>query len=102
MNATGNLVKLFSILLCLFSVLTASAQEITLKGKITDKASKEALIGANVQIKGTNFGAVTDMDGKFEIKADVKLPVVLLVTYLGFADQGNKCYGCKSVHRNRA
>jgi iron complex outermembrane receptor protein len=30
---------------------------------------------------------VTDIDGKFEIKADITLPVTLEVTYLGFATQ---------------
>lgn len=57
------------------------------KRKITDKETKETLIGANVQIKGTNFGAVTDINGQFEIKADIKFPIVLEVTYLGFATQ---------------
>jgi len=87
MNYLSNLLKLFSVFLCFIVSLSVSAQEISIKGKITDKESKDVLIGANVQIKGTNFGAVTDVDGKFEIKTDVKLPVVLVVTYLGFADQ---------------
>ena len=87
MNYLSNLLKLFSVFLCFIVSLSVNAQEISIKGKITDKESKDVLIGANVQIKGTNFGAVTDVDGKFEIKADVKLPVVLVVTYLGFADQ---------------
>ncbi|HQD12902.1 MAG TPA: carboxypeptidase-like regulatory domain-containing protein [Chitinophagales bacterium] len=63
------------------------AQEIILKGNVKDKNTKEALIGANVQIKGTNFGSVTDMDGKFEIKADIALPLTLEISYLGFATQ---------------
>jgi iron complex outermembrane recepter protein len=87
MNQLNNFLKLFTLLLCLFSGNNTFAQEITLKGKISDKETKEALIGANVQIKGTNFGAVTDLNGTFEITADVKLPVTIEVTYLGFATQ---------------
>lgn len=87
MNNFNNFLKLFTLLLCLMLSTTIYAQEITIKGKIADKETKEALIGANVQIKGTNFGAVTDLNGKFEIVADVKLPVVIEVSYLGFATQ---------------
>ena len=87
MKSSSNLLKLFCVLVCLFLNSILTAQEITLKGKITDKATKEALIGANVQVKGTNFGAVTDLNGEFEIKGEIKLPASLVVTYLGFADQ---------------
>ena len=58
-------------MLCVFCYTNIIAQEISIKGKIIDKATIEALIGANVQIQGTNFGAVTDVNGDFEIKADV-------------------------------
>ncbi|MBK9328959.1 MAG: TonB-dependent receptor [Sphingobacteriales bacterium] len=87
MNSLSNLLKLFSVFLYVCLTYNASAQEISIKGKITDKATKEALIGANVQIKGTNFGAVTDIEGNFEIKAAVKLPVVVEVSYLGFTTE---------------
>ncbi len=86
MNQANNLKKLFFILLFSFITNALHAEDITVKGKITDK-NKEALIGANVQIIGTNFGAVTDLDGNFEIKAAVTLPAKLEITYLGFATQ---------------
>jgi outer membrane receptor protein involved in Fe transport len=85
MNALNNFSKLLFILLFSFITKNISAEEITVKGKILDKTTKEPLIGANVQLKGTNYGAVTDIDGKFEIKADVTLPAKLEITYLGFA-----------------
>src|SRR3954462_6622408 len=87
MQSLSNSLKLFSVFLCTLLSFYATAQEITLKGKITDKESKEGLIGANVQVKGTNYGAVTDINGNFEIKANVTLPVTLEVSYLGFATQ---------------
>jgi iron complex outermembrane receptor protein len=87
MQVQGNFLKLFAVFLCLFLSVNTNAQEVSIKGKITDKETKETLIGANVQIKGTNFGAVTDINGQFEIKADIKFPIVLEVTYLGFATQ---------------
>ena len=36
-------------------------------GTITDKATGEALIGANVVVVGTSLGAVTDIDGNYSI-----------------------------------
>ena len=41
-------------------------QAASIKGVVKDKASKEALIGATVQIVGTTNGTITDFDGNFE------------------------------------
>lgn len=38
-----------------------------LEGTITDRDTKQPLIGANVILDGTNFGAATDVEGHFEI-----------------------------------
>lgn len=56
----------------------------TLKGKIVDERTKEALIGASVQIKGTTNGATTDADGVFNLKTGQKLPFTLIVSYVGY------------------
>lgn len=40
----------------------------TLKGRVLDKANKEALIGANVTIQKTSLGVAADIDGNFQIK----------------------------------
>lgn len=55
-----------------------------IKGTVVDDL-KEPLIGASVVIKGTTIGTVTDVDGKFTIKASNKS--VLVVSYLGFIEQ---------------
>ena len=88
MNSLNNLLKLFSLIICFLTSYYSYADEINLKGKITDKSTKEAIIGANVQIKGTNYGAITDINGAFELQAaDVSLPAILVISYLGYADQ---------------
>ena len=43
------------------------------------------VIGANVMVKGTTNGTITDMDGKFSL--DVPEGATLVVTYIGFANQ---------------
>ncbi len=47
-----------------FSVL---AQNSVLKGKITDAVNNEPLPFVNVIVAGTTIGAITDVDGKFQI-----------------------------------
>jgi iron complex outermembrane receptor protein len=63
--------------------LTAQAQERVLSGKITDGETKEPMIGASVVVKGSSTGAVTDLEGAFQISvpADAK---VLQVSYIGY------------------
>ena len=39
----------------------------TLDGKVTDKVTGDPLVSATVQIMGTTVGAVTDLDGSFQI-----------------------------------
>lgn len=43
------------------------------------------VIGANVMVKGTTSGTITDMDGKFSL--EVEDGAVLQVSYIGFANQ---------------
>ncbi len=59
-----------------------------LKGKIIDKASREPLELANVQVTGTNNSVFTDARGNFLISnnenALVNEPVQLLVSFIGY------------------
>ena len=56
----------------------------------------EAVIGANILIKGTSKGAVTDLNGKFSIPA-AKSSDVLVVSYVGFVSQEISLKGKSSV-----
>ena len=62
----------FIIPLVLFlTISTLLAQESgTIRGKITDKTTGEALIGANVIIKGTSLGAASDISGNYITQVD--------------------------------
>jgi TonB-linked SusC/RagA family outer membrane protein len=51
-------------------------------GTVTSE-SGEAIIGANVLVKGTTIGAVTDLNGQFSL--NVPPDAVLQVSYIGFA-----------------
>ena len=53
-------------LMIILLMLALTVQAAVLRGTITDKATKEPLIGAAVQLSGTNIGTITDVDGNFE------------------------------------
>lgn len=55
-----------------------------LSGIVTDK-SGEPIIGANVVIKGTNRGTVTDLDGRYTL--EVRTGAVLQISYIGYLTQ---------------
>ncbi|MCB9304400.1 MAG: von Willebrand factor type A domain-containing protein [Lewinellaceae bacterium] len=68
---------------------TPTTQAFTLKGIVVDKDSGDPLVGANVLIKGTTQGTVTDFDGKFQLEVLEKC-VSLEVSYVGYEPQSIK------------
>ena len=70
--------------LFLFS-LSSFAQEISVKGCVTDGNTDEPLIGANVKIKGKSSGTITDVDGNFHLQ--VSSDDILVVSFIGYIDQ---------------
>ncbi|MFC2076769.1 TonB-dependent receptor domain-containing protein [candidate division KSB1 bacterium] len=75
------------VILTAGSVGTAAAADVEtrhIKGYVRDSESGEALPNANILLKGTRFGAATNVDGFFVI---VNVPVgtcSLLVRYIGY------------------
>ena len=55
-----------------------------IKGTILDVTGMP-VIGANVMVKGTTNGTITDMDGKFSLEVDKN--AILVVSYIGYANQ---------------
>lgn len=62
----------------------ASKQEQTITGVVID-ANEEPIIGANVHVKGTTTGVITDLNGNFTISAAPKS--TLEITYIGYLKQ---------------
>lgn len=55
--------------LCLASIPLA-AQNVEVKGVVTEAATNEPLPGVTVKLKGKDIGTVTDIDGKYTVKAN--------------------------------
>ena len=54
---------------------------VTIHGWIKGKAAGESLPGAIVQIKGTNDGTATDVNGEFTLLTHHGFPVPIIVAY---------------------
>ncbi|HPW86417.1 MAG TPA: carboxypeptidase-like regulatory domain-containing protein, partial [Chitinophagales bacterium] len=89
MKYVNKISMLLAFCLCSFA---AMAQTV-IKGKVTD--GKEPVIGANVTVKGTTEGTVTDIDGKFELSTNQPTPVTLIFSMVGMTNQEVEVEGSK-------
>ena len=79
----------FQLLLILGFMLVSSAiiAQTTIRGNVTDDTG-EALIGANVIVKGsTSDGDITDENGNYTVTTSESLPLTLVFSYTGFSAQ---------------
>lgn len=81
----------FLFMLFMFWGLSSRAQNATVKGKVTDAANGETLIGVSVTVKGTTNGTQTDVNGAFSINAPAT--ATLVFTYVGYASQEKPAAG---------
>jgi TonB-linked SusC/RagA family outer membrane protein len=58
---------LLLLVIALLSSFLANAQELQVKGKVTDSGSGDGLPGVSILIKGTNRGTTTDAGGEYKI-----------------------------------
>lgn len=74
------------------SIVNQQQSQKTVKGTVVD-AANIPVIGANVFVKGTTHGTITDMDGNFTL-TNVAENSTLVISYIGFLEKnvevGNK------------
>ncbi len=79
---------MFKVLLMLmvgcFLSIDAFAQQMTVKGLVKDTTG-EPIIGANVVIKGTTNGTITDFDGNFQLNANKG--DIIVISFIGYQPQ---------------
>lgn len=88
MRNARNLRFRFLIMFLLFipMMYALPPEGITIKGKVTDETLKEGVPGANVTVKGTSIGAITDFDGNFTIVVPNRKSV-LSISFIGYVTQ---------------
>ena len=81
MRKSLRLKALLTLLVGLFLSIGAFAQQIAVKGHVKDTTG-EPVIGANVLVKGTTNGTITDFDGNFML--NVPKDAILSVSFVGY------------------
>jgi len=76
--------KIISFIFFMLCVGIIQSQNITVKGKVTDALTGDALPGVSIIVKKSTKGVITDFDGIYQIE-NVSKGTVLVFTYLGFA-----------------
>lgn len=72
------------IFLILFSHALGISQKGIIKGRITDRYSNDPIIGANVILRNTSLGTITDVDGNFEFVEISPGIYGIEISYLGY------------------
>lgn len=81
MKKSLRLKALLTLLVGLFLSIGAFAQQIAVKGHVKDTTG-EPVIGANVLVKGTTNGTITDFDGNFML--NVPKDAILSVSFVSY------------------
>ncbi|MBQ8039490.1 MAG: carboxypeptidase-like regulatory domain-containing protein, partial [Lachnospiraceae bacterium] len=78
-------VKLFfTSLVVLLAAVTGYAQDIQVKGVVSDATTGETIPFASIQVKGTTKVVTTDLDGAYTIT--VPADATLIVSFVGYAN----------------
>jgi len=62
----------------------AETTQMVIKGKVLDKKTKEALVGATISIGNSEFKVYTDLEGNFEIKNVKEGNYNIVVSYISY------------------
>jgi hypothetical protein len=76
--------KIFLNLLFIFSFVSFAQQAGHLSGKVLDAKTGEALPGVNIILKGTYYGAATDINGNFSIRNIEAGSYTVEISFIGY------------------
>ena len=77
--------RILTISVLVMVALGIWAQGMTVTGVVMAQDEPDPVIGANVMVKGTTNGTITDFDGNFSLSA--KAGDVLQVSFMGYKSQ---------------
>ncbi|TKG91945.1 SusC/RagA family TonB-linked outer membrane protein [Puteibacter caeruleilacunae] len=78
--------KVLLTMICMCAVLWGFAQGKVVTGVVSDASTGESIPGANVVVKGTTQGTVTDFDGKYSLKV-TEDNVTLVFSFVGYIEK---------------
>ncbi|MFC2138653.1 SusC/RagA family TonB-linked outer membrane protein, partial [Bacteroidota bacterium] len=66
-------------------IISSQQEMVSITGTIVDANTGEALPGVSILVKGTSFGTITDLDGKYTIETNSD--AILIISIMGYIDQ---------------
>ncbi|MBX2815433.1 MAG: TonB-dependent receptor [Saprospiraceae bacterium] len=87
MKSTSTIRQIGQLVVCMVFSLTAGVvwSQSTVTGVVTDSENGEPLIGANVLVKGTTTGTITDFDGSYSVSVPDGANT-LVISYTGYSE----------------
>jgi outer membrane receptor protein involved in Fe transport len=79
--------QVLPILTFIFLLGFAAMAQTQLAGNVRDAASKEALIGVSISVKGKVIGTISDAKGNFSLSTTTPVPFTLSVSMVGYERQ---------------
>ncbi|MBI9068557.1 MAG: carboxypeptidase-like regulatory domain-containing protein [Salinivirgaceae bacterium] len=76
--------KIVVFVVVVFVLITANAQDGSVRGFVYEKKTGEPVIFTNVYLKGTTIGASTDVNGYYNISKVPPGNYILTITYIGY------------------
>ena len=73
----------FPVLMSFCMAGVAFAQKATIKGHVVDENGMP-IIGANILVKGTTNGTITDLDGNYSLEVENAKNAVLQISFIGY------------------
>ncbi len=83
MNTVNSSIKYGIVMVLVFFIQTVYSQGI-LQGTVSDSTSREVLVGANILLKGTAIGGISDIEGRFRVANIPAGTYTVRFAYLGF------------------
>lgn len=74
---------LFILIFLFFSLTNTDAQQLSLKGKVLDKADGLALSFANIRISNSSIGTASNIEGDFELRLKPD-NYTIIISYIGY------------------
>ncbi|HLO90712.1 MAG TPA: outer membrane beta-barrel protein [Lentimicrobium sp.] len=76
--------RLSFVLMVLLTFCSSAFAQYSLTGIIKDKKTNETIPGANILIKGTTTGAISDLEGRFVISNLRKGSYIVIISYISY------------------
>lgn len=89
--------KIILYLILMGSFFSLTAQNIGIKGVVTSSEDGMSLPGVSILVSGTNKGATTDLDGKYELK-NIDSKATLTFSYVGYTNQTVQVNGQSTIN----